>query len=315
MAIRSGFFYTRQVPCELWFLDKDKPEECRDKVLMIDARNVYRKVTRKINDFTPAQMKNLTAIVWLYRGQSDRFVALVAEYLECMFDAAREAVGPLNQFSETLAGVTTTHAGDGLPEHLTEIAEALRDAKATFEGDAIKFAAMVAEFSSTWKSHGRDNYSLIEIADQAEPLIESSRNLIRQANDLYKLLSPIADAAVTNRRRRSLKPLEEARDEAVKHLKVPRNFWTEARWLQERFPKAQLRDVEGLVKLVRHDELAANGWSLSPGRYVGVAPKEEDDDFDFIEVMRSIHEELNHLNGEALELAERVARNFEEMVL
>ena len=70
MAIRSGFFYTRTVPCELWFLDKDKPEERRDKVLMIDARNVYRKVTRKIYDFTPEQQKNLSAIVWLYRGQS-----------------------------------------------------------------------------------------------------------------------------------------------------------------------------------------------------------------------------------------------------
>ena len=314
MAIRTGFFYTRQVPCELWFLDKDKPEERRDKVLMIDARNVYRKVTRKINDFTPAQLKNLTAIVWLYRGQSDRFVALVAEYLECMFDAAREAVGPLNKFSETLAGATTTHAGDGLPEHLTEIAEELRTAKAIFEGDAIQFAAMVEEFSGTWKSNGRDNYFLNEFAEQTEPLIESSRNLIRRANDLYKLLSRIADTAATSRRRRSLNPLEEARDEAVEHLEVPRHFWTEARWLQERFPEAELRDVEGLVKLVRHDELAANDWSLTPGRYVGVAPKEEDEDFDFIEVMRSIHDELNHLNGEAVELAERIDRNFEEIL-
>ncbi len=82
MAIRSGFFYTRTVPCELWFLDKDKPQERRDKVLMIDARNVYRKVTRKIYDFTPEQQKNLSAIVWLYRGQADRFVALVAEHLD-----------------------------------------------------------------------------------------------------------------------------------------------------------------------------------------------------------------------------------------
>ena len=48
MAIRSGFFYTRTVPCELWFLDKAKPAERQGKVLMIDARNVHRKVTRKI---------------------------------------------------------------------------------------------------------------------------------------------------------------------------------------------------------------------------------------------------------------------------
>ncbi len=48
---------------------------------MLDARNVYRKVTRTIYDFSPEQMKNLSAIVWLYRGQHGRFLALVKEYL------------------------------------------------------------------------------------------------------------------------------------------------------------------------------------------------------------------------------------------
>ena len=48
VAIRPNFFYTRTVPCELWFLDKQKPAEHAHKVLMLDARGVYRKVTRKI---------------------------------------------------------------------------------------------------------------------------------------------------------------------------------------------------------------------------------------------------------------------------
>ena len=42
----------RSVPCELWFFDKGKPEARRDTVLMIDARNIYRKVTRKVFDFS-----------------------------------------------------------------------------------------------------------------------------------------------------------------------------------------------------------------------------------------------------------------------
>ena len=68
IAIRSNFFYIRTVPCELWFLNRNKPARHRDKVLMIDARNVYRQVTRKIYDFSPEQEQNLLAIVWLYRG-------------------------------------------------------------------------------------------------------------------------------------------------------------------------------------------------------------------------------------------------------
>jgi type I restriction enzyme M protein len=77
IAIRSNFFYTRTVPCELWHFDRAKPAERKDLVLMLDARNVYRKVTRKIYDFSPEQQANLAAIVWLYRGQSARFLGLV----------------------------------------------------------------------------------------------------------------------------------------------------------------------------------------------------------------------------------------------
>src|SRR5437899_7264350 len=82
ISIRSNFFYTRSVPCELWFFDRAKPAERKDKVLMVDARNVYRKVTRKIYHFSPEQMKNLAAIVWLYGGEQTRFLALVKSYVE-----------------------------------------------------------------------------------------------------------------------------------------------------------------------------------------------------------------------------------------
>lgn len=80
VAIRPNFFYTRTVPCELWFLDRAKPDAHRDKVLMLDARNIYRKVTRKVFDFSPEQLQNLLAIVWLYRGERARFAKLLLDY-------------------------------------------------------------------------------------------------------------------------------------------------------------------------------------------------------------------------------------------
>jgi len=89
IAIRSNFFYTRAVPCELWFLNRNKLNAHKDKVLMIDARNVYRKVTRKIYDFSPEQEKNLLAIVWLYRGETQRYTELVSEYLGDVVDEAQ----------------------------------------------------------------------------------------------------------------------------------------------------------------------------------------------------------------------------------
>ena len=313
MAIRSGFFYTRTVPCELWFLDKDKPQERRDKVLMIDARNVYRKVTRKIYDFTPEQQQNLSAIVWLYRGQTDRFVALVADHLERMIEAAGETVTPLRRFAAALAEATATHANDGLPDDLTESVAELDTAEATFGDDVDRLKAMVQEISEAWESLSRDNDSLNAFAARAEPLTDRSRDLIRQADHLYKLISRLADAAKKNGRGSPLKPLEEARKVAVEHLRLLRYFRRQARWLQERFPQGELRDVEGLVKLVGFKELDQNDWSLTPGRYVGVAPEEEDEDFDFEETIREIHVELEGLNEEAARLAAKIARNFEGM--
>ncbi|MEZ4614718.1 MAG: hypothetical protein R2867_04270 [Caldilineaceae bacterium] len=70
-----------------------------------------------------------------------------------------------------------------------------------------------------------------------------------------------------------------------------------------------------MVKLVDQKQLEANDWSLTPGRYVGVAPIEEDEDFDFEETMRDIHLELADLNQEATKLAEAIQVNFVELVI
>jgi len=113
--------------------------------------------------------------------------------------------------------------------------------------------------------------------------------------------------------RKARRGLEGARVDAAEALRKARYFVRQADWLQEHFPEARLRDVEGLVKLVGRTEIEAHDWSLTPGRYVGVAPEEEDEGFDFEETLRSIHFDLQELNEEARKLAARIARNFEEM--
>jgi len=109
------------------------------------------------------------------------------------------------------------------------------------------------------------------------------------------------------------KAADEARQLAVEQLKQVRYFWKQACWLTERFPEAKLRDVEGLVKLVDRKEIEANDWSLTPGRYVGVAPEGENENFDFEEALREIHVELEDLNAEAVRLAATIKKNFEEL--
>jgi type I restriction enzyme M protein len=97
----------------------------------------------------------------------------------------------------------------------------------------------------------------------------------------------------------------------VEQLKQVAYFHRQVVWLQDRFPEAKLAEVPGLVKLVDRKEIDAADWSLTPGRYVGIAPAEADEDFDFEVALRDIHVELASLNEEAAELAAKIQANFE----
>jgi len=338
IAIRSNFFYTRTVPCELWFLNRDKPKKLRDKVLMLDARNVYRKVTRKIYDFSPEQQQNLLAIVWLYRGQSDRFLALVSRYLGNVIDEGRicferqndgETLGVLpgfdwsiSQLGGRLMGFLKTLGQSG--PHAETLSE-LRKEQKLFHDDVQQFQGNIEKAAKQWEKASDSNAALNKLVKQLGPLAETSRDLIKQADLVYKLATRLIelceadgktkdnDAWVNRDVIKARKGADEFRGLAVEQLKQVRYFWKQAHWLTERFPDAELCDVPGLVKLVDRSEIEANDWSLTPGRYVGVAPEEVDEDFDFEESLREIHVELEDLNTEAVTLAATIKKNFEEL--
>ena len=68
------------MPCSLWFFDRNKNAAIRDKVLFIDARNYYTVVDRTLNEWTEWQLRNLQAIVHLYRGEKEKYQSLIADY-------------------------------------------------------------------------------------------------------------------------------------------------------------------------------------------------------------------------------------------
>ena len=80
ISVGNNFFYTKSLPCSLWFFDKGKAEELKDKVLFIDARNYYTVVDRTLNEWNEWQLKNMNAIVWLYRGEIDKYKVLLEDY-------------------------------------------------------------------------------------------------------------------------------------------------------------------------------------------------------------------------------------------
>lgn len=334
ISIRSNFFYTRSVPCELWFFDKAKPEALQDKVLMLDARNIYRKVTRKIYDFSPEQLNNLSAIVWLYRGKSDRFLKLINDYLQAVlqeslrfpdkltaFETPLQALlSQLNAFEKAIPGTTAE-------EKLAQFKEALKewqDAYGPYVADREKLLKAIAGYAKKHESVEIKNPAQHKARAAYDPVAEELKGLVKQVDLLYKLAIRSADIVDKELNPKELsawdgrlvnrlkKELDALRKEAVEQLKQAGYFHKQVVWLQSRFPEAKLADVAGLVKLVDRAEIEANDWSLTPGRYVGVAPQEEDENFDFEETLRDIHIELASLNEEAMKLAETIQKNFEE---
>ena len=333
--IRGNFFYTRTVPCQLWFFDraKERDEARCDHVLMLDARNIYRKVTRAIFDFSPEQQKNIAAIVWLYRGQSERFLSLVENYLAQAVVEGQATTGQLLAFEAALGKLTelvepfATEARD--PDPMAETWEELASTQAMLTADIAALAAEVVARCADWEQSRngtkRDNASLHAAREGLHDMAERCRDLTKQIDQAVKLANRTVNIAVRELDARESdhwattdintagRALEVARAAGVEALRRARYFVLQADWLQDCFPKAELRDVEGLVKLVSRTEIEAHDWSLTPGRYVGVAPEDEAEDFDFEEALRSIHIDLEGLNEEAAELGTRISRNFKEL--
>lgn len=344
ISIRSNFFYTRSVPCELWFFDRAKPKDRRDKVLMLDARNIYRKVTRKIYDFSPEQMQNLSAIVWLYRGERDRFLKLVRQYFTSVCEESREIAPRIEAFEETLAELrqlfarlsAQLQADDTNDEEKKKVfggalAE-LVDAERPYESDRDRLSVNLGRFLDRYaKKLPKNNDEQQTARKMFDPITEEIRGLIKQIDLLYKLTARVVDLAAElplpaengngdgnkssgiRTTRRLLKQLDEQRRAAVNQLKQAAYFHRQVVWLQESFPNGELQAVPGLVKLIERTDIENADWSLTPGRYVGVAPPEPDEDFDFEQTMRDIHTEVADLNREAVELAMRIEKNFEEL--
>jgi type I restriction enzyme M protein len=326
MAIGNNFFYTRSLPCTLWFFDraKEKDKKKSDKVLMLDARKIYHKVTSKVNDFSPEQLQNLICIVNLYRGNTKKFEDTVKSYLKTSAVFAKETSDATIELQKQLQNVLKT---------VTEFANTY--AKENKEAKAFADALQIEETSSIYEQQDKliteakktkiDIKILENIAQLCKALRKPQDKLIKQLFDVistaqkeYQLsknknwkelnLKEQLDLLKSLQQQLSGNPDEE--EPGLLH--VTEYFYKQAHWLTSRFPESVYTDVEGLCKVVTQKEIEAKDWSLSPGRYVGVDTATEED-FDYEERLNEIHIELQGLNEEAIALAKTISENYKEL--
>jgi len=365
MAIGNKFFYTRSLPCTLWFFDKGKrtvvrggkPQDLQDQVLMIDARNVYHVVSARSHVFTDEQHANLNAIVWLYRGETEKFLALVARYQRQVdewlaavperIDADSVAVqGLATQLQSFAQGATLAELNADQPED-AQLTQAQLDAfKAdlvaahvdTHAADAI--AALLTACSQARAAIAQANLAshagqvaLQATLDALAPQLKGAGKALEARHKQWLKLLDTAEKALRARQSKAFdgKAAREAkralltadakknedptvRDAVLDALKQAAYFINQVHWLHSRFPDGVFDAVPGLCKSVTLEDIVANDYSLTPGRYVGVAAAAEDDEDDFVETLRGIHADLADLNDKAAELAGRITSNFQELL-
>ena len=136
VSVGNNFFYTKSLPCSLWFFDKGKQDALLDRVLFIDARNYYTVVDRTLNEWSDWQLKNLNAIVWLYRGDLDKYSALLDDYQNAL--GSRDFAAALTQLEAKKKDLES--------KAKTAVAEAPRKEKKAIEK---KYSDQIAELEET----------------------------------------------------------------------------------------------------------------------------------------------------------------------
>ena len=163
VSVGNNFFYTLSLPCSLWFFDRNKNANIRDKVLFIDARNYYTVVDRTLNEWTEWQLRNLQAIVHLYRGEKEKYQQLIRDYIEI-----------LDNVSVPLASERLTEViKNGEKEYSTRFAACLEEQKKQAK-DAIADAPRKdkKKIEAEWKETIEHWEDLLETAHQFEWITE-----------------------------------------------------------------------------------------------------------------------------------------------
>jgi type I restriction enzyme M protein len=318
VSIGTKFFYTRSLPCTLWFFDRAKEKDSvrANKVLMLDLRDVYRKVSSNLHDFTPEQLNNIQAIVGLYRGKREVFDNTMMHY----FETINEHLSNLTAQAQNLVVDYTRGLQPTFKNTLPK--EWIAKWKETIDQDDIAFTEQVADELAKTNLVYNNTKPLATldktITDHLKKAKRGYNNFLKAINSFVKEAGKEDD--LRKNKDWKINVLDKLKQMELDFVQYSHSidqilyFNKEAHWLISRFPNNEYSDVAGLCKVVYRNEIARNDYSLTAGRYVGVAPQ-IDEDFDYEERMAEIKIELQSLNEEAFALAEQIQLNLNELGL
>lgn len=332
-------FYTVTLPATLCFFDKGKPD---DKILFIDARNVFTQVDRAHREFSAEQVSNLAVISHLRRGKRHRFIRLIDRYFEQGMEKLQENREQVKPVSAQLIAVLDEEAGsiagreaaveflglwDGLDDLKTQYEDYLAKHKLADPTLALPlerggdkssgFPAFQGGIEGGETALAAQNQAQRSLREGFEPFFEKLHKGLKQLDKTIRaheaaLLEKAKQEKNGKRTQidRQVKALKTTLEDLHGEVKSAESFFGHIRWLQERFPEATYEDVTGLCKLATPDEVKEQDYSLNPGRYVGVVIEEDGKtEEEFLAEILDLNQQLEILNQEAHQLEGIIGHN------
>lgn len=290
ISVANNFFYKVSLPCSLWFFNKAKSKELKDKVLFIDSRNYFTTVDKTLNVWNEWQMKNLNSIVWLYRGEFGKYKKLKEEYQIQIADDIKK----IDIEYQDLLTILNRYSGSLNMLH-EQIVDKIKRAKEI--NQLLLLNDDLKQFSSELKNTLK---AFISYGDSLEKNV--AKEFIKSINnnslswDRFKKMFSLRI------------------EELVNKIDNIRKIIKDAKWLIEKFTTGNYTDIPGLCKIASLKEIEEKNWSLNPGSYVGISPSiEENENFDIR--MIEIHQELIALQGESNRLMNIISSNLKGLEL
>jgi type I restriction enzyme M protein len=316
LTLPSNLFYTVTLPATLWFFDKAKAD---DRVLFIDARNIFTQIDRAHRELNDEQVQNIAIIPRLHKGRRQEFVALIDRYFQQGLARLEESQTHIPALAERLLAVLGEEDDE-------QAAEAGRQAVAHLRAQWADLEPLVQAQAAYAQLHGasedidarnKDQHALRQkFTPFFAALHASLKQLDKAIREMEKRKAEAAKAVGKrvggNRQTKGVKDTVQALHDEVK---TAESYYAHIEWLQERFPAADYQDFTGLCKLASRAEIEEQDWSLNPGRYVGVAVEEDGKtEEEFIELLEAKKQDLAELDEEAEVLRSIVGENLKALL-
>lgn len=330
VSMPSNMFLTVTLPATLWFFDKQKVNtERKDQILFIDARNTYHQRDRAHREWKEEHIQNLTAIVRLYRGENERYLELVGQYINQANEAMVKVPTAFNDYFTILKSTIINlqhYSRDSKTKHKAEAFKKITESGLLDKITSLSLPNLPLPVIAKNEAIASNDQQLA-YAKQLEEyttLVKEIETALKSSKDVLLELLALADKQIkikndkdwTGLGLNAVKKIEELQQIWKNGIDEVVYYQTNIDWLQSRFPEAKYADVAGLCKVADRTEYAdEQDYSLNAGRYVGVAIDGNTiTHSEFIAIINSKCDELNALNERSNELNHFINHNINEFI-